>query len=73
MMSAVGTGNDGIADLQAVGGDDIAFLAVFILHQRDMSGTVGVVLQGQDRERACPALSLLKSITRYFLLLPPPR
>ena len=48
MMSASATGNDGIADFQAVGGDDIAFFAVFILHQRDMSGTVGVVLQGQD-------------------------
>ena len=48
MMSGVGTGNDGVADFQAVGGDDITFFAVLILHQRNVSGTVGVVFQGQD-------------------------
>ena len=42
-----GAGNDGVAHLQADGGQNVALFAVLILHQGDMGGTVGVVLQGQ--------------------------
>ena len=41
----VSAGDNLVADLQAVGGDDVALLAVLILNQGDESGTVGVVLQ----------------------------
>ena len=40
-------GNDHIAHIQAVGGQDIALLAVFILDQGDVRGTVGIVFDGQ--------------------------
>jgi len=36
----------GVAHFQAVGSEDVAFLAVLLLQQRDVSRTVGVVLDG---------------------------
>ena len=57
--------------LQAVGGQDIAALAVLILDQGDVGGAVGVILQ--VHHSAFPSLSRLKSMMRYFCLLPPPR
>ena len=37
-----------VAHFQAVGSQDVAFFAILILHQGDMGGTVGVILQGQN-------------------------
>ena len=42
---SVGTGHDDVAGLQAVGSQDIAALAVLVLDQGDVGGTVGVILQ----------------------------
>ena len=50
---SIWAGHNGIAHLQAVGSDDIAFLAVLILKQGDMSGTVGVVFNGQNLCAVC--------------------
>ena len=66
-------GDDHVADLQAVRRDDIALLAVFILHKRDKRGTVRIVLQRRARLPAYPTFWRLKSMMRYFLRLPPPR
>ena len=41
-------GLDVIANLQAVGGQDVALLAVLILHQSNESGAVGIVFDGLD-------------------------
>ena len=46
-----GAGDYCVAHLQAVGGDDISFLAVLIFDQGDESGTVRIVFQGLDRSR----------------------
>ena len=48
LMSASAPLIDRVAHLQAVRGDDVALLAVLILHQRDVGGAVGIVLNGQD-------------------------
>ena len=40
--------HDGVADLEAVGRDDISLFAVLILDERDMRGAVRVVFQGQN-------------------------
>ena len=53
-----GAGDYRVADLQAVGGDDISFLAVLILDQGDESGTVRIVFQGLDRSRYVKLLTL---------------
>ena len=65
-------GNDLVAGGQADGSDDIAALAVLVLDESDVGAAVGVVLQAQDGARTYPVLSRLKSMMRYFCLLPPP-
>ena len=42
-----GTGNNSVADLQTDRRQNVALLAVLILYQRNVRGTVGIVLQGQ--------------------------
>ena len=44
----VGASHNGVADLQAVGSQDVALDAVGVLDQSDESRTVGIVLQGLD-------------------------
>ena len=48
LMSAPAPDTDGVANIQASGSDDVALLAVLVLDQRDVSGTVGIVLQGEN-------------------------
>ena len=43
----IGTGNNSVADLQTNRRQNVALLAVLILHQCNVCGTVGIVLQGQ--------------------------
>ena len=45
----VGAVHDGVAHLEALGGDDVALHAVLILDQGDVGRAVGVVLEGLDR------------------------
>ena len=54
----IGAGNDGIANLQANGGQDVALLAIFVLHQSDVSGTVGIVLQSKHSSGYIQLLAL---------------
>jgi len=42
---SLGTGHDDVTSLQANGSQDVAQLAVLVLDQSDVSGTVGIVLQ----------------------------
>ena len=44
--SDTGTGHDGLADLQALGAEDVALLAVGIAHEGDTRTAVGIVLDG---------------------------
>ena len=53
-----GTGNDGVADLEALGGQDVALLAVHVVKQGDASGTVRVVLDGSDLGRHAILIAL---------------
>lgn len=45
---SAGAGHYGVTNRQAGGSDDVALLAVLVLDQRDVSGTVGIVLQGEN-------------------------
>lgn len=63
---------DNIADLQAVWSDDVSLLAVLVLNQRDVSGAVRVYSR-VSTVAGMSTLLRLKSMMRYFLLLPPPR
>ena len=47
LMSAASAGDNLVPSLQAVGSQDVALLAVLILHQGDKGGAVGVVLDAQ--------------------------
>ena len=58
LISASLPENDLIADLQAVRCDDVSLLAVFVLHECDESGTVRVVLEGEDRSSHVVLLAL---------------
>ena len=47
----LGAGDHRVADLEAVGRDDVALLAVLVLDERDVGGAVGVILERQDLGR----------------------
>ena len=49
---------DGVADAQAVGGDDVALFAALILNERDMRRTVGIVFKGQHGCGNAPQVAL---------------
>ena len=53
-----GTGDDGVADLEALGGQDVALLAVHVVEQGDASGAVRVVLDGSDLGRHAVLVAL---------------
>ena len=44
---SVGTGFDGVADFEANRSDDVALLAVFVLHEGDVSAAVRIVFEGE--------------------------
>lgn len=44
---------DNVAHFQAVGSKDVTLFAVLVLQQRNVSRTIGVVLDGLNRLRSC--------------------
>ena len=54
----VGAGVYHVAGLQAMGSNDISLFAVFILHQGNESGTVGVIFDAQHRSSHVVLLAL---------------
>jgi len=63
-------GLDLVALLEALGRQDVAFLAVRVMQQRDIGRAVGIVLA---TTAGTPSWLRLKSISRRRRLWPPPR
>lgn len=48
---SLGTGLDGVADLETLGLQDVRLGAICVIEQRDARGTIRVVLDGRDLGR----------------------